>query len=363
MALQTAFPGPDNVTSQTAARKAFAQLLVRDTAGNARPGIMQRVATAAALVTARSDMQVDIAAFEGATVRGGGPLFQANDGTAQATIPTAPGANSRYDIVLFKQNESASPYSDGADTAVFPVYSGAASASPVLATAIADALVAYPGAHPLAAVLLPSGKTATNQSGVVITQLFNYTALNGTAIPVRTAADLAVTTGYAAMNIYRAGTRAIALDTGFEYKWDGSTWKLWNTHGVASYTPTLVGFGLTSTTVTGRYEVINGRVIVDISVSLGASTTMTGNPTASLPTGLDIAASYSSDALLGEALCLVASNNYKTLTVRNSASTVIVFAINVAGTYASLTSLSLTVPAASWGAGAVWRAHAEYDAA
>src|SRR3546814_20793599 len=105
-----------------------------------------------------------------------------NDGTVAATITTAPVSNSRIDVVYVKQNESAAPMSDGADTAVIAVVAGTAAASPVKP--------AIPtGALELATVLVPSGVTATNAGGVVITQTAPFTATAGGVVYVRNATE------------------------------------------------------------------------------------------------------------------------------------------------------------------------------
>lgn len=219
MSIRNSWPGPTGVTTQTDARLDLAGLIVRDVSGAPRGGIFPRHTNA--LVTARSDMKVDVAGFEGCSIRGNGPLFQSNDGTVQVTIATAPGSNSRLDVVYFKQNESASPYSDANDSPILASQSGVAAASPVLA----DTLALLPaGAEPLYSVLVPAGKTATNQSGVVITPIFRYTTVVGGMIWVRSAAELDVTSGYAAMNNYAAGTKAYDISTGISYRSTGTAW-------------------------------------------------------------------------------------------------------------------------------------------
>lgn len=182
MTIRDGFPSASGTVDPQDLRYDLAGLIVRDTAGLPRAGVFPRHADA--LVNSRSDLKVDVLAFEAAAVRGSqGPVFIANDGTVQVTIPTAPVANSRYDIVYAKQNDSVAPNADANSNPILGVYSGAASPSPSMATAIAGIPA---GALPLAAILLPTGKTATNQSGVVITQIFPYTCASGGVLWFRT---------------------------------------------------------------------------------------------------------------------------------------------------------------------------------
>lgn len=176
MAIRDGFPSASGVVDPLELRLALAALVVRDAAGAVRAGIAPR--NPDDLVTERSDMKVDVAAFEAVLYRQGA-LFIANDGTDQVTIPTAPGSNSRYDIVWAKQNDNVAPNADGSNSPVFGVTSGAAAPSPNKATALAAIPV---GAMPLAAVLVPSGASATNAVGVVITQEFPYTCTTGGAL-------------------------------------------------------------------------------------------------------------------------------------------------------------------------------------
>lgn len=302
----------------------------------------------ATIVSGKANMSYDVRAFAAVLSRGAtaGAVLLTNDGTYNVATTAAPGSNSRYDVVYLWQRE----YSlDGTDSnPVIGVVQGTAAASPTV-----PSLAAYPGAIELARILVPSGVTATN-SGTTITQTAPFTTADGGILPFRSTTEMNLFTPFGATQ------KAVDISTGFEYRWVSSAWKLWNTHGVQSYTPTLTGFGLTSTTVTGSYQVINGLVVGDISVALGASTTMSSGPTASLPSGLAIPAAYASDAVLGRAFLLVGGNNYMGITVRSTSSAVIVYVENASSTYAGVSNLVPASVPAAWGNGAVWRAHFEY---
>lgn len=182
MTQQYSFPGPSGLTDQYAARKDLAGLIVRSAAGVPRAGLFPRAG--AAPVTARADMQVDVIAFEAAAVQFGGVILLANDAVAQVPIATAPASNSRIDVVYVKQNENAAPATDADNSLVLAAVTGTPAASPTKP--------ALPvGAVELATVLVPAGKTATNQSGVVITSTNAYTATTGGLVWVRNQTELA----------------------------------------------------------------------------------------------------------------------------------------------------------------------------
>lgn len=215
MTLSTSWPGPTGLTDSIEARKALAPLLVRDTSAVPRAGIFPRSTSLTPLVTARANMQVDVAAFEAAAVRGGGPLFMTNDGVVQVTIGAAPASNQRTDIIYFKQNETMAPFSDANDLAGFGVVVGTAGPG-----ALGDdaALAAIPGATEIARITIPSTATATNSVGVVITQTAPYTALAGGVVQFRSTTE---------MNLWAtaiAGQLALNLASGVLYKRVGAAW-------------------------------------------------------------------------------------------------------------------------------------------
>ena len=209
MALNYSFPGPSGLANSTAIRKDLAGLVVRDTAGVVRGGVFPRHTNS--LITARSDMRVNVLAFEGVTVRGGA-LFIANDGTtASPLLATAPASNARIDVIYFKQNEAASPYADVDDSPVFGVVTGVASGDPqVPALTIA-------GAEPLGTVYIPSTATATNSAGVVITPTHRFTAAAGGILLVRSSAT------YPALPYYGQQVDDMAL--GYILRWNGTEWE------------------------------------------------------------------------------------------------------------------------------------------
>jgi hypothetical protein len=181
MAQQYSFPGPSGVTDQYAARKDLAGLVARDTTGAVRTGVFPRSITS--IVGTRTDMQLNVGAFEAVAVQFGGPILIANDATVQVPIATAPASNSRIDVIYVKQNENASPATDPDNSLQLAAVTGVASASPVKPAIPAGALE-------LATLLVPAGKTATNQSGVVLTLTHLWTAASGGVVLVRNQTEL-----------------------------------------------------------------------------------------------------------------------------------------------------------------------------
>lgn len=177
MALQPSWPGVTGLASTTAVRKDLAGLIETDTSGVARAGVFP--AHLNALVTARSDMNVDIAAFQAAAVQFGGPVLISNDGTIQLpSVLVSPASGTNYYVVYVKQNESTSPGTDANNNVVAGV-----TLSTVSFAAARGALPT--GALEFATVQMPSGKTATNASGVTITPTFQYTAAEGGVVLLR----------------------------------------------------------------------------------------------------------------------------------------------------------------------------------
>jgi hypothetical protein len=225
-ALGPKFAGTDALD----ARLALAGLLVQSATGSARAGILAGPAT---LVTTRADKFVDIAGFEAALTRGlaDGASFIANDGTVQQEIPAAPSANSRYDVVWVRQRDAQTAIApDGDNLPVFGVTSGAASATPSLATVLA----AIPrGSLPLASLLVPS--TATTTNGMTVAQIAPYTATAGSPFQVRTVADVNATL----LSDVLVGQRVQTLDTGvlFEVRSTNSV-KRWTRLGGGTFVGT-----------------------------------------------------------------------------------------------------------------------------
>ncbi|KAB1647465.1 hypothetical protein F8O06_02695 [Pseudoclavibacter sp. CFCC 14310] len=188
MTLRPGWPAVSGAASQFDIRAGLRATVAQDAAGNVKTGVAVNAQTQSALVSARTDMKVDVAAFDAVLDRYG-PVFVRHEGVDQVTLTAAPTANQRIDSVWVRQQETASPVSDAANGPVFGVAKGTASTSPV-----APAIPA--GAMRLADVQIPSTATATNSSGVTITQRYPFTATQGAPLTFRTKTDLQAWVGW-----------------------------------------------------------------------------------------------------------------------------------------------------------------------
>lgn len=182
MTLRNSWPGPSGVTTTTDARIVHGGLVEDYVSGTPRAGIFPMNLNP--IVTARSDMNVDIAAFQGVAVQFGGPILIANDGTIQLpAVLVSPASGTNFYVVYVKQDEQTSP---GTDPDNLP------KVGQVLSTvSFAAARATLPtGALELATVQVPSGVAATNASGVTITPTFLYTVAEGGCVPVRNDTEL-----------------------------------------------------------------------------------------------------------------------------------------------------------------------------
>ena len=196
--------GHTGLTTFADARRAFEGLIVRNAAGVMRAGVLPDHLNP--IVTGQSSMKVAIADFRAVQNRGGAvPL--ANVGTETVAIGQPPSANRRIDLVYVTAQSSNPPWSDGAgnDKPKFGVVQGVASATPVAPSLPA----ALSTAIPLATVEIPAGATTTLSAGVIITQVYPYTAMAGGTVPVRNLVELNTwtpTDGGKAFNIADGGT-------------------------------------------------------------------------------------------------------------------------------------------------------------
>jgi hypothetical protein len=138
----------------------------------------------------------------------------ANDGVAQLpALAAAPASNSRIDVLYFKQNENGyNGLADGLITPTFGVITGVAAASPVK-----PSIAGIAGAVELATITIPSTATATNSSGVVITNTFQYTTCTGGALWLR---NLTEEAAWSPAN----GSMAWRIDKGWLATRKGGAW-------------------------------------------------------------------------------------------------------------------------------------------
>lgn len=213
----------------------------------------------ATVVSGTAGMTYSVRAFTAVTTRGAtsGAVYLSNDGTLIVNTIAAPGANSRYDVVYAWPREFSI---DGTNSdPVIGVVNGTAAASPTV-----PSLSAFPGAIPLAQILVPAGVTATN-TGTTITQLAPFTAVDGGIVTVRSTTEM---NAYTPLGV---DDRAFNLTDLTQYRWSGAAWKPWDSDWI-SYTPTLVGIVPgTGGTVSARYKYAGGQVVEDGVITLGSS--------------------------------------------------------------------------------------------
>lgn len=209
MVLSNPFPGHTALTTFADLRRDLEGLMVRNSAGVMRAGVFPDHMNP--IVTGRSDMKVNIGDFRAVQNRGGAVLL-ANVGTdTSVTLPAAPGANKRIDLIYVTMRSAA--LGDAASTPLFGFVQGTASATPVAPPLPANLSTAIP----LATVEIPAGATTTLSAGVVITQVYPYTALAGGVVVVRNTVELAAWTP-------TDGAKAFCILDGGTYSRKGTSW-------------------------------------------------------------------------------------------------------------------------------------------
>lgn len=259
MALHTGLAVNSISTDAVDVRLGVAGLVLRDSAGVPRSGVFP--AHTSALVSGRTNMQVDVAAFAAAFSRGAtyGTVLFGNDGTTQVTVAAAPTANSRIDLIYVAVPDVTS--GDVAAVPSFKVVTGTASATPVKP--------ALPtGGLELATIQVPSTATTTSSANVVITQTFQYTTTAGGVLLLRAASEL---TG---LLLFPVGTRARIVSSNASYEWNGSGWAgSFRRHAFVKYekTDTTVGGGVTMATYAPPVQPSEQRVRVVVSGTGGGN--------------------------------------------------------------------------------------------
>lgn len=176
------FPAVSLAADQFEIGKDLSGLIVRDSSGKARQGVFYRGTLN--LLTARTDMAVDVQDFDGVAERRGGVIFNKNEGVTQSPTLNRPAANSHIALIYWKQRVAAAPWSDGADGPIFGVVYGDPAPIPQ------KPALTIEGAVELGTVLIPSTATSTSSTGVVITTTAQFTASAGAPVAFRTRAEM-----------------------------------------------------------------------------------------------------------------------------------------------------------------------------
>lgn len=249
MALHVGLAVNAQSTDAVDVRLALAGAFVRDTSGLVRSGILPNRTDA--LVTARSDMSVNVLPFNAVTSRAAtyGALPFNNDSSATVGPFTAPTSNSWIVVVWVKHNDTGQ--GDANNLPVFGFTTGTAAATPV-SPAIPT------GAIGLASVTVPSTATTTGSSGVVITQAYNHAATQGSALYFRSSSAMTSETGF------MPGTLGYLISNGLYYVFNGSGWVLLSRSDDTGWQTLNLNTGFTANTsgsgAVPQYRRINGTV-------------------------------------------------------------------------------------------------------
>lgn len=232
MTVRLGIPAKKAPTDASDTRMDWRNHTTRNVDGTIRTGITWPLTTGQ-LVTPTATtgpMTVNVAAHDATAARDNGAVYLCNDGVVPATITAAPAAgSSRLDVVYSIQHDSSTGVStpDGDDLAGIYVAAG----NPTSGTPVKPAIPA--AGVELATVLVPSGVTATNAGGVIITQTFQFTAPMGSPVPFPTLAALNLWT--TAVPFQRAKVFNDTLNND-EYVWSGLKWvRSYVLNGVGPY--------------------------------------------------------------------------------------------------------------------------------
>lgn len=272
-----AYGNATGVTTPTEHKMAQVTEFVKTTTANViRPGVLYN--GNASLITGKANMSYDVSAFSIATQRSAtsGVMKWANDGIYNATTTAAPGSNSRIDLIVAWHREYAL---DGTDSnPVIFVVQGTPAAPPT-----APSLASYPGAIELGRATVGAGITATTSA--TITQTAPFTSVDGGKVAFRTTTE---------MNLWTTALtdqRALDLSSGVTYRWNGSSWKQWESDWISWATaPTNLTVGTGgSASSTQRYKWINGRPRFDYMYVFGTTGASMGtSPTLNLPISISM---------------------------------------------------------------------------
>jgi len=182
MALSNGFV-QNGATQPLDARMMESARFIRNAAGGVRVGVLWTSGATGNVVGSTSTMNVVVVAADFLLSRAAtdGAVLVTNNGSVNVPISAAPSTNSRIDVVWVKQNDSTQ--GDASSTAAFGVTAGTAAASPTKPSIPVGALE-------LATVLVPAGVTATNASGVTISNTFQYAAPFGGPVRYRSEAEM-----------------------------------------------------------------------------------------------------------------------------------------------------------------------------
>ena len=200
----------DLATTFADARKDLEGTVVRDVNGKMRAGVFHN--RTGALLTRNANMTLGVGDFRAVQDRGGA-VFIANDGNATTpAFAAAPSANKRIDLLYMTQEIP--ELGDSGEDPVFGIVQGTASATPTVPALPANRADAIK----IATVEIPAGATSMQSAGVIITEVFPYTAMAGGTVYVRNSVELAAWTP-------ADGARVFNLSDNREYVRKSGSWQ------------------------------------------------------------------------------------------------------------------------------------------
>lgn len=195
-------------------RLQLAGLYAENAPGVPRSGVLAQAN--ATLVTPRSDMSWDVSPMAAVISRTAGEGVYTPTLTGTTNVPTdpAPGSNSRWDLLYFKQNDQAKGDPDNA--AVIDVIKGTALASPSKPYgSVPD------GGLVLAEARIFAGTTGTNGGSNTTAQVWLHTATRGAPIPVRNTTERGALTVFDGLQVERLDLPGVPTETRA-----GGAWRL-----------------------------------------------------------------------------------------------------------------------------------------
>lgn len=182
MAMAKGFPAVSGAASQFDVRAGLGATVHSNKDGGPLVGVNPTPGSVAGLVTPTDNMSVNVAPFSG-VVDKQGPVFIANMGNENVPLKAAPTSNSRIDVVFAHQWEKASPISDTEDGCHIRVVTGTPSPHPVTPDIPR-------GSISLAEIVIPAGAVSTKSKGVIIRQVYPFTAAAGGIVMARNRKEL-----------------------------------------------------------------------------------------------------------------------------------------------------------------------------
>jgi hypothetical protein len=144
--------------------------------------------------------------------------------------------------------------------------------------------------------------------------------------------------------------------------YSGAAWvPVVSTSAWISYTPTTGNLTLGNGTISAEYNVVGKTIFLAIRFTLGSTSSITANPTFTLPSGFT-SAPLSTFSPVGTGLATISSTSYIMTTVAISSNRVASVVNNSSGTYAFAADISSTVPA-TWATGSIYEINATLEIA